>query len=532
MKLPAVLILFIFSFSGLDLYSQYPIFRLNPSNKNQIEPSIVRHPINQQILFASAFTISGNRPSEGVYVSTNGGLNWTGVDTVNDVTFNNHGGDPGPIIDKNGVFILSHIGFVQTGMFANYSINLGANWSINKTIYQDIVDKCGPGTDDAPASPFYGRSFVAFTKFAPPFRIVLSYTTNSGNDWSGLINVNNSYGSNRSFGPSIAVNPSGTVFIVWASAIPNSPYTEDCVGVSRSTNGGADWTVNECAIDCNGIRTTTLSPWSIRANSYPAIDIDKTGGPRNGWIYIAITNKNLAPAGSDPDIVLHRSTDNGNSWSAGIRVNRDPINNGKNQFFPAIRVDENGGLNIIYYDNRNVTDSLDVFLSRSVDGGLNWNDYLVTDRRFYPRPVAGTGGGNMGDNLGLTSGNGFLYPVWMSDLSSSVFQVWSARIDYSTIGVKQIGSEIPLNYNLSQNYPNPFNPLTKIRFDIPKDIAANVKLIVYDINGKETRTIVDRQLNPGTYEADFDGTNLASGMYFYTLIASGFTETKKMILVK
>jgi hypothetical protein len=127
-------------------------------------------------------------------------------------------------------------------------------------------------------------------------------------------------------------------------------------------------TANECAIDCNGIRTTQLPPWNIRANSYPVIDIDKSGGPRNGWIYIAVTNRNLAPAGSDPDIVLHRSTNNGNTWSAGVRVNRDPINNGKNQFFPALRVDEGGGLNIIYYDNRTVTDSLDVFLSRSVDG--------------------------------------------------------------------------------------------------------------------------------------------------------------------
>ncbi|MBL8017993.1 MAG: exo-alpha-sialidase, partial [Ignavibacteria bacterium] len=245
------------------------------------------------------------------------------------------------------------------------------------------------------------------------------------------------------------------MFTTWASSVPNSPYTEDYIGLSKSTNGGVDWTVNENAIDINGIRTTQLAPWTIRANSFPVIDIDKTGGSRNGWIYIATTSKNLAPAGNDPDIIMFRSTDDGNSWSSGVRVNQDPINNGRNQFFPSIKVDENGGLNIVYYDNRNSVDSADVYLSRSTDGGSSWSDHRVTTQRFKPRSVAGAGGGNMGDNLGLTSGNGKLYPVWMSNQPSDIFQIWSAIIDYTTIGITQTGTEIPKHYSLEQNYPNP-----------------------------------------------------------------------------
>jgi hypothetical protein len=109
MKFSIVLLTLLYLIPGEVLFSQYPNFRIFPSNRNQIEPSIVRHPTNQQLLFASAYTIVGNKPSEGVYVTTNGGLNWTGVDSTNDVTYRNHGGDPGPIIDKNGIFILSHI---------------------------------------------------------------------------------------------------------------------------------------------------------------------------------------------------------------------------------------------------------------------------------------------------------------------------------------------------------------------------------------------------------------------------------------
>src|SRR4030095_9180920 len=247
-------------------------------------------------------------------------------------------------------------------------------------------------------------------------------------------------------------------------------------------------------------------------------------------LYIVTAEKNLAPAGSDPDVVMHRSTDAGQTWSAGIRVNQDTPNNGKIQFFPIIRVDEGGGLNVIYYDNRQASDStVDVYISRSTDGGNSWFDYRVSDHRFKPKSPSGSPG-NMGDNIGITSGNGKLYPVWMSD-HSGVFQVWSAIIDYNTIGIKQISTEVPKNFTLRQNYPNPFNPATKIRFAIPAN-GENVSLSVFDITGKEVKMLIDQQMKPGEYEVDFDGTGLGSGVYFYILKAGSFIESKKMILVK
>ncbi|MCP6768889.1 hypothetical protein NL529_29000, partial [Klebsiella pneumoniae] len=89
--------------------------------------------------------------------------------------------------------------------------------------------------------------------------------------------------------------PQGNVYVTWASAISSSPFTEDVIGFAKSTNGGSNWQVTENAFDCNGIRTTQLSPWTIRANSFPYMDVDKTGGSRNGYIYIVTTDKNLAP---------------------------------------------------------------------------------------------------------------------------------------------------------------------------------------------------------------------------------------------
>ena len=97
-----------------------------------------------------------------------------------------------------------------------------------------------------------------------------------------------------------------------------------------------------------------------------------------------------------------------------------------------------------------------------------------------------------------------------------------------------IGNEtepvIKKDYVLYQNYPNPFNPTTKIKFSNIK--TGQVKLIVYDILGREVQTLVNESLKPGTYEAAFDGSALSSGIYFYKLITEGFTETKRMILLK
>ncbi|HEY3250296.1 MAG TPA: T9SS type A sorting domain-containing protein, partial [Ignavibacteria bacterium] len=78
--------------------------------------------------------------------------------------------------------------------------------------------------------------------------------------------------------------------------------------------------------------------------------------------------------------------------------------------------------------------------------------------------------------------------------------------------------------------PNPFNPVTNIKFSIPK--GGLVTLKVYDITGKETSELINQNLTAGSYTADFDASNLASGAYFYKLTAEGFTDVKKMMLVK
>jgi Secretion system C-terminal sorting domain len=98
------------------------------------------------------------------------------------------------------------------------------------------------------------------------------------------------------------------------------------------------------------------------------------------------------------------------------------------------------------------------------------------------------------------------------------------------IGIQNLNNGVPVSFSLHQNFPNPFNPVTKIKFDIPKMSSVNIKM--YDVIGNEVGVIYSGELAPGYYEADFNASNYASGVYFYKIEAGEFTSVKRMVLVK
>ena len=103
-------------------------------------------------------------------------------------------------------------------------------------------------------------------------------------------------------------------------------------------------------------------------------------------------------------------------------------------------------------------------------------------------------------------------------------------LNVNSVGISNISS-LAENFSLNQNYPNPFNPTTNIVFSIPTQ--ENVSLKVYDILGNEVAVLLNNErLSAGKYKADFNGSNLSSGIYYYTIKANNFSDTKKMLLVK
>ncbi len=169
------------------------------------------------------------------------------------------------------------------------------------------------------------------------------------------------------------------------------------------------------------------------------------------------------------------------------------------------------------------------------------NDSLQTDTlfaRFLPNTINSAGNiatiavkppGQVTDSHYLYLFGGYLYGYVLSG---------AIKYSFSTpppIGIHSISTSIPRDFKLFQNYPNPFNPATKIRFEVPvnkREQSGFVTLKVYDILGREIAILVNEQLKPGVYEADWDASNFSSGVYFYRLTTEDNIDSKKMILLK
>lgn len=115
-------------------------------------------------------------------------------------------------------------------------------------------------------------------------------------------------------------------------------------------------------------------------------------------------------------------------------------------------------------------------------------------------------------------------------IAGSSFQYINAYNPGALLSNGNNGSEIPHGYSLEQNYPNPFNPTTGIKYKIP--VSGYVKISVYDINGKEIAVLVNEIKSAGSYEVNFNAEGFSSGVYFYKIEANGFSDYKKMVLVK
>lgn len=136
------------------------------------------------------------------------------------------------------------------------------------------------------------------------------------------------------------------------------------------------------------------------------------------------------------------------------------------------------------------------------------------------------------------------YPLRYKVVAVDMFEDESVPSDFtSATGLKPTGSsidpgnndniinnKIPKEFELSQNYPNPFNPATRINYALPKQ--AFVTLKIYDITGREIKVLANEFKHAGYYTVDFNGSSLASGVYFYRIQSGDFVQSKRMVLLK
>jgi hypothetical protein len=136
-------------------------------------------------------------------------------------------------------------------------------------------------------------------------------------------------------------------------------------------------------------------------------------------------------------------------------------------------------------------------------------------------------------DLGSDREKGDSVALFALNISTNGFQLWrdTMRIVVHTpTAVAEEQKNLPTCYRLEQNYPNPFNPTTVVSIQLP--VASRVKLVVYDILGREVTVLIDERKTPGRYSVDFDGSRLASGIYLLRMSAGSFSDTRKMLLLR
>jgi hypothetical protein len=167
----------------------------------------------------------------------------------------------------------------------------------------------------------------------------------------------------------------------------------------------------------------------------------------------------------------------------------------------------------------------------------NANDFVWA--RFDPKTIDTAGNiSTYGVKSGADTNFLFLFGGFRNPNVVSSAQKYTFATPPPPIGIINNNGGIPRDYMLGQNYPNPFNPVTNFKFQIPN--YAFVKLIIYDMLGRELAALVDGNLNPGFYTAEWDASNMPSGVYFFRLTVfealggfdASFTQTRKMVLIK
>jgi subtilisin-like proprotein convertase family protein len=171
-------------------------------------------------------------------------------------------------------------------------------------------------------------------------------------------------------------------------------------------------------------------------------------------------------------------------------------------------------------------DNIITLFDDNADSSLVNNWYTACTPRIKPQ-----------NNLNAVFGGDNAQGIWRLKITDDAggdtgrVYAWGIQINNQTlVGVQEVAGLTPQQFSLDQNYPNPFNPTTTIQFSVPVQSLVTVK--IYDILGREVRTLVNEAKTPGTYKVLFDGNGLASGTYFYRMKSGNFIETKKLLLLK
>lgn len=491
--------------------------------------------------------VCGN--SGDIKLTTNAGINWTSINhgtySYYDIDFKNNTvyitGSPYYIYKSSNLgSSWDTVGFIQHGIQTvsmddgYYSTSLGGGDTLLTVGKDGLINKRNSISnrlylqkDKLTTEGCFGIGAYYETIIVAAIDGHLLYSTNGGANWN--FNV---LGSSHLRSVSMIDN-----YIAYVSGSSGKIF--------KTTTSGVYWT--EVANITGGSyfeKIVMLDNYTGWVFGRPHGRIYKTTNGWSSWI-------NQTPSGSGSSIYsasfinsntgwfcgesgrVYKTTNGGSSW------NTQNTNTGQT-LREIDMIDENTG----YFCGDDKT------LRKTTDGGVTWNSldlpiahvFDIMSLDFIDKNngmIVGESGRTFRTKDGgqtwifENTGGHRLDCIVMKSLDSGfccgAFGYVFKYVETPT-GMSNYNHEVPLSYDLYQNYPNPFNPVSRIKFQIAE--LSEVKLVVYDVLGREVEILVNKQLSPGTFEATFDGSGFSSGVYFYKLVAGDFISVKKMVLIK
>jgi len=512
------------------------------------EPYLAVNPSNpRHIVIAWLGYIDSTRARIKTRVSFDAGNTWSNINLIDHVNPFYGSADPSLDFDNNGNVYLCYIDFnrfrFSGAVYVRKSVDGGLTWGnpvevINAHSEQGKFPIDRPWISiDRSGGVYDGYIYVTtmnptvFGPLSPPYHPYLTVSADGGNSfgqWSHLDTLNWLAGN---FIPQPMPTPSvssdGTFNAVYPSLVFTQNSQSQFILVS-SNDGGNSFAYHSV------FSTPRLLQDSVAKKGY-LLRTDPSNADHRAFFYI----DNLY---GDFDIFMRESFDKGATLSEGVRINDDPIGNNRMQDLLWADFDTNGDLAVSWRDRRNGADSTystsyeiwgAVRLKNSADFFTNFriSDTLVA----YDSILARSGN----DFMSVKLMNDTLNAAW-GDTRDGRLNIWFQRMAISQVVTSidpSSGNKIGVadKFLVYQNYPNPFNPSTTISYDLPR--SSRVRVIIYDVRGDLLKTIVNGNQSAGRHSVIWDGRDengiqAGSGIYFYRIISSGFSQTRKMLLIK
>jgi hypothetical protein len=400
---------------------------ISKSSVNNAEECIAINPANPANLFASETWSLATR------YSLDGGITWSDSD-VSSLPSSN--GDVAAAFDTFGNLFFVYLGSSSSRVEVCLSTNGGATFSL---LIQSTSNTDQPSVATGP-SGVAGQQSVWITYMDSSGRVAARGAAMAGLGAVGSFTAVQTT-SLGDFGD-IAVGPVGQMMVAYQSA--SSGAGPDTVHVNLDSDGlgagGFGSTLNATTTQVGGFAPIPAQP--VReTDSEAGLAWDRTGGQHNGRVYLVYTDR-PSTSSNDTDIYVRFSDDNGSIWSSRVRVNDDPVGNGKSQFLPRIALDQTtGNIAVSFYDCRNSSgnNTAEVWATVSTDGGQTFLPNVKVSAGVSSALVSAISGTSFdfGDYTGLAFHAGTFYPCWADNSNStgdnpagaqSTFDIYTARV--------------------------------------------------------------------------------------------------------